>query len=105
MLSFPRSAARRLRTLARKCTPGRIREPLPTVAIVPTRRGAAMLVEFDEVILRLQLPNSECTETPLLLPMEALEAVEGAGDEMVQVESSDSTLTLNWTERGLPRSQ
>ena len=104
MLSFPRSTARRLRTLARKCTPGRTREPLPTVAIVPNRRGDAMLVEFDEVLLRLQLPKGEGIETPLLLPMEAIEAVEGAGDDNVHVESSDSTHTLNWTERGLPRS-
>ncbi|CAN5597140.1 hypothetical protein BH11PLA2_BH11PLA2_45760 [soil metagenome] len=106
MISFPRSAARRLRLYARKSLAGRPRGPAPPVWICPTADGIMLAVTPEEVTVALHLPGSAKLRTPCPVPMEAFECVEGAGDDPVQVEWTDKDqVTLTWTDRRLPRSQ
>ncbi len=106
MFAFPRSAARRLRLLARKSVVGRPRGPAPPVGVSPDRGGITMAVASADVTVAQHLPGAATLTTPFQLPMDALECVEGAGDTAVQCAASGSDhVTLNWTDRGLPRSQ
>ncbi len=106
MFAFPRSAARRLRLLARKSVVGRPRGPAPPVGVYSDRGGITMAVVSADVMVALHLPGAATLKTPFLMPMDALECVEGAGDTAVQCEASGRDhVTLNWTDRGLPRSQ
>lgn len=105
MLTFPRSAARRIRCLVRKCFMGRPRGPAPPVWIRATTGGVMMVVAVDDVSVGLRFPSATRPETPLLIPMAALEAVEGTNNDPVQIEPQPGQVTLQWTDRGLPRSQ
>src|SRR5277367_2721168 len=105
MVSFPRSAARRLRLLARKAVAGRPRGPAPPVLVLPGAESLTLAVALDEALVALHIPGPTKLKAPLLLPMSALDAVEGAEDDAVVVECiSKEAATIRWTERGLPRS-
>ncbi|CAN5393504.1 hypothetical protein BH11PLA2_BH11PLA2_23640 [soil metagenome] len=106
MVTFPRSAARRLRLYARNSLAGRPRGPAPPVWICSTTDGIILAVKAEEVIVALHLPGTPEFRSPYAVPMEAFECVEGAGDDPVQVEWSDKDqVTLTWSDRGLPRTQ
>lgn len=106
MITFPRSAARRVRLLARKIVPSRSRSSTPPVSILSTSTGIVIAVGSDEAIIAVSVSGLSGLNGSLTLPMAAMEAVEGSDDGLVTVdETSKSRVTVRWYSRGLPRSQ
>ncbi|MFO0799672.1 MAG: hypothetical protein U0804_19550 [Gemmataceae bacterium] len=103
MIVIPRGLARSVRALARKCVSGRPRGPAPPV-VFECRDGTltAAVRTADAVLI-----HTNATRYPdgvLVVPMAVLEAVEGAGDDPVELAAGrDRRGEARWADRGVPR--
>lgn len=75
MLTIPRSAARRLRILARKSINGRPRGQAPSMLAIPAEQGITLAVALEEAFVTLRIPGPTKLKTQMLLPMALLDAV------------------------------
>jgi hypothetical protein len=106
MITIPRRAARRFRAACMKCVSGRPRGPAPPVVIRRAGGRVTLAATFPEVTLELSLPASAGTEDEVLVvPMTALEAVEGNTDERAEFEIAEKLAgTVRWVVSGSARS-
>lgn len=106
MIAITRRAARRFRAACSKCVSGRPRGPAPPVVIRRAGESITLAATFPEVTLELSLPASAGTEDEVLVvPMAALEAVEGNTDERAEFEIAEKlTGTIRWVVSGSARS-
>lgn len=111
MLSIPRSAFRRLRTILRKGLPSRPRgTPSPVVFLVPRTRGCVLYAVTDEVVVGLQVicvddSGANVSKEPVLFPTEAFDAIDGTGNEPVCIASDGPSVVFHWIDRGAERSE
>ena len=102
MLTIPRSAVREFRALLRKCHTGRSRGPAPPVLLQADGQTIAMIADAGEVTLRWAMPYRE-SEGTFLLPMNALEAVEGGTEPVQFLAKSRNKALARWSDRGAAR--
>jgi hypothetical protein len=102
MIAFPRRLARRFRAACARCTAGRARGPAPFVVLRRAGGFVTLTAAFPEVTLELVTPTPDGPghDEGLVVPMAAVETVEGNSDE------PGETLTgaARWTAHGTPRS-
>lgn len=104
MILLPRAAARAFRALARKCYPGRPRGPAPPVTLRRHDGTLTLHVDVGEVVLTWTGPAAGESET-VVVPLALLDAVDGPGDDPVQVDRDGSDrVVARWADRGVPRS-
>jgi len=105
MISFPRAAARAVLAVARHAVVGRLRGPAPPVTLSPADGAVIFSVVLPQLVVQLRVPTDRVGDATIVLPMEALEAVEGTGTDPVTVETKGRRAVLRWTDRGQPRSK
>src|SRR6476646_2635232 len=104
MIPLSRAVARAFRTLARKCVVGRARGPAPPVALRQADGVLVVTTVVGEVGLAWTGPAAGDPVT-LTVPMALLDAVEGPGDDPVQLgREKAGRVAARWTDRGVPRS-
>lgn len=102
MMTIPRGLARSFRAVIRKCQTARPRPPAPPV-LVEVRDGHLHLAcVLDGVGVVLSVPAAECEIERVLVPMDILDAVEGA---LVEIAVSSRMGTARWESRDGPKTQ
>ena len=104
MISIPRSILRTFRAVARRAgrQSSRAMSKL-LVAISAGSDGCRVRAALPEVAIEYRLAGQFEPET-ILLPIEALNAWEGRGDELVTLEQQPECCVLaSWSDRGVPR--
>ena len=103
MIVIPRGLARSVRALARKCVSGRPRGPAPPVAFECRDGTLTTAVRTADAVLA-HATATRCPDGVLVVPMAVLEAVEGAGDDPVELAAGrDRRGEARWADRGVPR--
>jgi hypothetical protein len=106
MITIPRRAARRFRAACSKCVSGRPRGPAPPVVLRKDGGRVTLTAAFPEVTLELAVTTSGTTaDEVLVVPMAALEAVEGSTDDPAEFALAEKLAgTIRWVESGVSRS-
>jgi hypothetical protein len=107
MIAFSRRLARRFRAVCAKCVAGRPRGPGPCAVLRRSKDRVALTATFPEMTLELTAPapGGPTGDEILIVPMAALEAVEGNSDEPVEFEVGEKLVgAARWTAHGTPRS-
>ena len=103
MIVIPRGLARSVRALARKCVSGRPRGPAPPVAFARRDGTLTAWVRTGDAALVFEAPDPGGDEVTVV-PMAVLGAVEGAGDDPVELAVGRGlTGEARWADRGVPR--
>ncbi len=105
MIAISRRAARRFRAACSKCVSGRPRGPAPPVVMRRTGGRVTITAADPEVTLELALPASAGSgDKVMVVPMAALEALEGNTDERAEFEIAEKlTGTVRWVVSGSTR--
>src|SRR5207249_2741245 len=104
MILLPRAVARAFRALARKCVAGRTRGPAPPVTLRQADGRLILKVDLGESVLTWTGPAAGDPDT-LIVPMALVDAVDGPGDEPVQIDREGTDrVVARWADRGVPRS-
>ena len=82
MILIPKGLARSFRAAARKCSVARSKGPVPPVIIIPAHDSLKLATIVEGVILTTAIPQTERASQKLIVPMEVLEAVDGAAVEL-----------------------
>ncbi len=102
MIVISRGLARGFRSLARKCVTGRPRGPAPPVVLEARDGTLTAWVRTEDAALTYTAPST-CGDDLVVVPMAVVEAVEGAGDEPVElVVGPKLTGEARSTDRGVP---
>ena len=103
MIVIPRGLARSVRVLARKCVSGRPRGPAPPVAFESKAGTLTACVRTTDAVLVHAAPT-RCGDGVLVVPMAVLAAVEGAGDDPVELADAGAPRgEARWADRGVAR--
>ena len=103
MIVISRGLARSVRALARKCVSGRPRGPAPSVVFESRAGTLAACVRTADAVLVHAAPT-RCGDGVLVVPMAVLDAVEGAGDDPVELAAAGALRgEARWIDRGVPR--
>ncbi len=99
MIQFPRSSFRQLRTVQRRC----FSRPLPHIQFLAGPDGLVVRSQQEGIAVAYQT-NPTQGNSQLLLPAQALEDLEGRGQELVALEPGrNGKVTARWTDAGVPR--
>lgn len=105
MIVFSRDLARKFRAVAKKCVTSWRLSPPPPVVCRSADGTLTITAQLEEVRLGVSVPDSENRNETVIVPMDVFEAVEGVGNEFVEVEVTNGTRGIaSWTHRGVPRS-
>ncbi|OWK39988.1 hypothetical protein [Fimbriiglobus ruber] len=101
MIVFPRERARSVRALARKCVAGRPRGPAPPVVFESRAGTLSVWVHTADAVLTHTAPTAG-GDGVLVVPMDVLTAVEGTGDEAVELVVGEGLRgEARWSARGV----
>lgn len=102
MIVIPRGLARAFRAVARTCVSGRPRGPAPAVVIEARSGTRTVWTRAGDVVLLVTTPTRAADEV-VVVPMAVLDAVEGAGDEPVELCVGPRLRgEAKWADRGVP---
>ncbi|WP_145236171.1 hypothetical protein [Urbifossiella limnaea] len=103
VIVISRGLARSVRALARKCISGRPRGPAPPVVFESRAGTLTACVRTADAILVHATPTRG-GDGVLVVPMAVLDAVEGAGDDPVELAAAGAIRgEARWIDRGGPR--
>jgi hypothetical protein len=103
VIVIPRGLARSFRALLRKCVAGRPRGPAPVVVFECRAGTLTAWAKTDDAGL-VYSAATRCDDGVLVVPAAVLTAVEGAGDEPVELATGPGLRgEARWADRGVPR--
>jgi hypothetical protein len=103
VIVMSRGLARTFRAVARKCVAGRPRSPAPAVALEVQAGTLTMWAKTGDATLAHAAPTG-CGAGILVIPMAALDAVAGGGDDPVELTvGANLRGEARFTDRGVPR--
>ncbi len=103
MIVISRGLARSVRALARKCVSGRPRGPAPPVVFESRAGTLTACVRTADAVLVHAAPTRG-GDGVLVVPLAVLDAVEGAGDDPVELAAAGALRgEARWADRGSPR--
>lgn len=103
MIVIPRGLARSFRALLRRCVSGRPRGPAPDVVFECEAGTLTVWARTADAGLACTAP-AECDDGVLVVPLTVLAAVEGGGDDPVELTAGPGPRgEARWADRGTPR--